>query len=555
MRAKSGILITTFSALSIAFCTGAALYAQTETSPTPVAPPPAPPAVPSSEVAGQDSANDISVTVGKSVLVDFAQPIKRIAVGLPDIAEGTATSPTEIMVSGKTPGQTSLIVWEKGGDRQFFNITVRRNTFESSDRLDVIRRELSIELPGQPVKVSSENGSIFLRGKVKDLSSSQRAVAIAETALAPIGNADTTGKTGQGQSGGGGATGKVVNLLYVDIPVADKQILLKVKFASVDRTKSKQLGINFYSLGLGNTIGGISTGQFTPPSITGPTAGASSIVNGNLITTPGSPAAATFTNELNILAMTPGGLPMGVDIEALESQGVAEILAEPNVLTSNGKQGSILAGGEYPFPVAQAGSGGGGSTITILWKEYGVRLNVIPTITPRGTIRLQVAPEVSALDFANAVQVSGSEVPALTIRRVKTEAELADGQSFIIGGLLDNRETETLQKVPFIGDIPFIGKFFQSMSRTRSNTELIVTVTPEIVDPIPAGTPAPGLKYPTKFLPPNSNIPLHNPDSESTGATAGAQPTTIPVETLIDSQKPETPLVVEGAMGSGGGSK
>src|ERR1035441_2302890 len=168
------------------------------------------------------------------------------------------------MVNGKTPGLTSLIVWQRGGDRQFFNITVRRNTFESSDRLDVIRRELSIELPGQPIKVSSENGSIFLRGKVKDLSSSQRAVAIAETALAPIGNADTTGKTGQGQSGGGGATGKVVNLLFVDIPAAEKQILLKVKFASVDRTKSKQLGINFYSLGLGNTIGGISTGQFTP---------------------------------------------------------------------------------------------------------------------------------------------------------------------------------------------------------------------------------------------------------------------------------------------------
>ena len=156
----------------------------------------------------------------------------------------------------------------------------------------------------------------------------------------------------------------------------------------------------------------------------------------------------------------------------------------------NKQEASILAGGEYPYPVAQA-SAGGQSAISIMFKEYGVRLNFIPTITPRGTIRLQVAPEVSALDFTNAIEISGFDVPAITTRKVKTEVELSDGQSFVLGGLLDNTEAESFQKIPFIGDIPFIGKFFQSMQRTKTNTELVIIVTPEIIAPIPAGTPLP----------------------------------------------------------------
>ena len=170
------------------------------------------------------------------------------------------------------------------------------------------------------------------------------------------------------------------------------------------------------------------------------------------------------------------------------------MLAQPNVLAANGKQASFLAGGEYPYPVVQ-GTSSGSAAVTITFKEYGVRLNFIPTITPRGSIRLQVAPEVSALDFTNAVQVSGFNVPAITTRKVSTEVELSDGQSFLIGGLLDNRETETFQKIPFIGDMPYIGKFFQSMSKNRTNTELIVIVTPEIVAPLAAGAPLPELNY------------------------------------------------------------
>lgn len=482
----------------------------------------------SAMVTNQDSSNDLSVAVGKSVLVDFTQPMLRVAVGLSDISEATPTSPTEIMVNGKTPGQTSLIVWMRGGDRQFFNITVRRNTYESSDRLDVVRRQLMLELPGQSIQVSSENGSIFLRGTVKDLESSNRAVSIASTALAPIVSADAAGKGATTGAPSGESSGKVVNLLYVEVPEAEKQILLKVRFASVDRNKAKQMGINLVSLGLGNTVGSISTGQYSTPTIT-ETPG-----------TTGKTITSTFS-PLNLLVEHPGNLPMGFNVQALETNGVVEVLAEPNLLASNGKEASFLAGGEYPYPVPQSSGTGSATTLTISFKEYGIRLNFIPTITPRGSIRLQVAPEVSSLDFTNAILLSGFEVPAISTRRVKTEVELSTGQSFVIGGLLDNRETETFMKIPFLSSIPVLGRFFESMQKNRTSTELIVMVTPELVDPIQAGDPLPGLNYPKPFLPANSATPVTNPEAKKAGANATPHPT-MPIERLIESQKPETPL-------------
>jgi len=469
------------------------------------------------QVASQDLANELFVTVGQSVLVDTTQPITRVAMGLGDIAEATATTPTEVMVDGKAPGTTSLIIWEARGGRQFFKVVVRPSSTVVEDVLTGVRRELRMELPGQRVKVSAEGGLIFVRGTVKDLNSSQRAVQIASTA------------------------GKVVNLLYVDVPPAQPQILLKVRFASVDRNMEKQLGINIFSTGAANTIGGVSTGQFSPPS-----------VNPSLT---GGPATATISNALNVFLFRPD-LNLGATLQALETQGVVEVLAEPNIVAADGKQASFLAGGEYPFPVVQGIAGGVGGAITIMFKEYGVRLNFIPTVTPRNTVRLQVAPEVSALDFTNAVTISGFTIPGIDIRTVKTEVELRDGQSFAIGGLIDNRENETFEKIPFIGDVPILGKFFQSKVTNRTNTELIVIVTPEIVAPIPAGAPLPELKYPSKFMPPNSKIPMTNPGGEVTGAKPlPPSPPAMPIEKLMDSMKPETPLVTGSGYGSsqGGG--
>jgi pilus assembly protein CpaC len=235
VRTKFGITIAYYGALSFLLCAVSTLQAQT--SPLPDQP---------AAASVQDSTNELYVAVGKTVLVDLAKPIMRVTIGLGDIAVAQAISRTEIMVNGKAPGETSLIIWDTKGGRQFFNVTVRASTAQENDSLDAVRRELRTELPGQTLKISAESGSIFLRGSVKDLASSERAVKIASIA------------------------GKVVNLLNVELPAADPQILLKVRFCSVDRSKEAQYGINLVSLGLGNTVGGITTGQYSPPSITIP---------------------------------------------------------------------------------------------------------------------------------------------------------------------------------------------------------------------------------------------------------------------------------------------
>lgn len=461
------------------------------------------------QASTQDSANELFVAVGKSVLIDVTRPIQRVAVGLGDLAEATVVSPQEILVNGKAAGDTSLIVWEAGGGRQFYNVVVRPSPSIANDRLDGLRRELRAELPGQPIRVTSDNDQIFLRGTVKDLTSSARAMQIASTA------------------------GKAVNLLYVDVPSSDPQILLKVRFASVDRTLEKQFGLNVFSLGGANSIGSVTTGQFSPPGFSG---------------LGSSTPTATLSDFMNLFIFRPD-LNLGATLKALETKGLLEVLAEPNVLAINGKQASFLAGGEYPYPTVQGVTGGGTGAVTIQFKEFGVRLNFIPTVTPRNTIHLQVSPEVSSLDFTNGITISGFVVPGLTVRRVKTDVELKEGQSFAIGGLLDNRETENLSKIPFIGDVPVLGKLFQSIQRTKTNTELLIIVTPEIVAPIPSGTPLPQVNYPVPFMASNSNHPMTNPGPDVTGAKPlpDSSPT-MPVEKLIESMKPEQPLVIEGSM-------
>jgi len=502
--------------LSFAISAGLSSFGTSQAQAPPPPAPGTPAAAPAPVTTGQDSANDLVVGSGKSVLVDCALPVERIAVGSGEIAEATAVSPTEVMLNGKAPGETSLIIWQRGGARQFFNVQVRPVNAVINDRLDSVRRELRTEFPGQPFRVTVENGQVFLRGTVKDLNSSDRAVQIASTA------------------------GKVVNLLYVDVPQADPQILLKVRFASLDRSLSKQLGINIFNLGAGNTIGSVTTQQYSPPTIS-----SSGATTGGGVT--GTGATATLNSLLNVFVFRPD-IDLGATLQALETKGVVQILAEPNVLTLNGKQGSLLAGGQYPYPVIQGTSGGAAAAVTIQFKEFGIRMNFVPTVTPRGTIRLQVAPEVSSLDVANGVTIAGFTVPGLDIRRVKTEVELQDRQSFAIGGLLDNRETQTLSKIPFIGDVPILGKFFQSIDKRKNNTELIVIVTPEVVAPIPAGAPIPQLKFPESFLPSASGIPMNTPDAATLTPTT---PATMPVEKLIESMKPEQPLDTGDSSGGG----
>jgi pilus assembly protein CpaC len=465
---------------------------------------------PSARPAGPAQAAEVTLTVGKSILIDSALPIERVSVGFGEVAEAAVVSPNEVLLNGKAPGETTLIVWQRGGSRLLYNVFVNPSHFLANSRLEAIRSEIAKELPGQKVNLSVEGDLIFLRGNVKDLTSADRAMAIAST------------------------LGKTVNLLYVDVPEAEAQILLRVRFASVDRSASTELGLNLFSTGAGNTVGSVSTGQFSAPSVS------QSSTTGQ--------TTFTLSDALNLFLFR-RDLNLGATIKALQTKGLVEVLAEPNVLAQNGKLASFLAGGEYPFPMVQGATGAGTGAVTIQFKEYGVRLNFVPTITPRKTIQLQVVPEVSSLDFADGVNISGFQVPALTVRRVETAVELSDGQSFAIGGLLDNRDTVNFSKIPFIGDLPILGKFFQSKSVQKQNTELIVIVTPELVRPIPAGAPVPELHYPDKFLAPNSNKDAtRTPGIKTTGPVPMTPPTpSIPFEKLIETLRPDPPIPANGS--------
>jgi len=452
--------------------------------------------------ASQTTASrELSVTVGKSVLVDSPQTIERIAVSNGALAEAVAISPHEVMLNGLAPGETSLIIWQEGGNRLFFDLTVQRN----EARVDGIRREMAQELGGEDkVTITMEGDNVFLRGTVPTLTAAQRAVDIAST------------------------LGKPVNLLRVNIPGTEAQILLKVRFADVDRSATKQLGINLFSLGATNTIGQSATGQFQTPNI--------SAIGGGVVPT------ANLTTPLQVFLFRPD-LNLGATIAALQARNLLQILAEPNVMAINGHNASFLAGGEFPFPNLQGGGAGLGA-VTIQFREFGVRINFTPTVTPRGSIRLEVTPEVSSLDFANGLIFQGFTIPALSTRRMSTAVELEEGQTFAIGGLLDNRDTETFNKIPGLGDIPFFGNLFRSRQITKNNSELLVMVTPELVRPIPKGQPRPDLNRPGEFLPPNtSSNPPQQPGMDVTGPvppTKAPAEATMPVEDLIKMQAAST---------------
>jgi pilus assembly protein CpaC len=435
-------------------------------------------------------ARDLFVTAGKSLVVESPTVIQRVSVADGKIAEAVAITPKEVLVNGLAPGETSLIIWQQGGARLLFDLKVR----PSPARLEAVRQELEKELPGQEVSISLEGESVFLRGTVNDRIAAERAVQIAET------------------------LGKTVNLLYVKTPPAEQQILLKVRFANVDRQASQELGANIFSTGALNTQGSITTQQFQAPRAE---------------FSAGQGAIFSLTDALNIFLFRPD-LDLGATIRALQGKRLLELLAEPNLLAMNGQWASFLAGGEFPIPVVQSGIAGAGA-ITIQWREFGVRINFLPTVTPRGTIRLRVTPEVSSLDYSNAVVLQGFTIPAISTRRVQTEIELESGQSFLIAGLLDNRVIENFSKIPGIGDIPVLGKLFQSRSLTKSNTELLVAVTPELVRPVPPGQPLPGVSMPVPFMKGAPTAAPRTPGIEATGP-APVRPVQekVPVEQLAE---------------------
>jgi pilus assembly protein CpaC len=271
----------------------------------------------------------------------------------------------------------------------------------------------------------------------------------------------------------------VVNVLTFG-PVGAQEVLLEVKFAEVDRSAITQLGINLFDLGQGNTVALTQTGQFGSLQVHNTAQTTTTNGGTTTTTTTATPPTLNVSDYLNLfIART--DIPIGAVIKALQQKNLLQILAEPNLIAVNGKEASFLAGGEFPFPVVQPSQGF--TAVTISFKEFGVQLKFTPVIMPNGNIHLKVAPQVSALDFANALTISGFTVPALSTRKAETEFELQDGQSFVIAGLIDNRVTDLYNKVPGLGDIPILGNFFRSKSAQKTNSELMVLCTARRISP------------------------------------------------------------------------
>jgi pilus assembly protein CpaC len=416
----------------------------------------------------------LRVFLSKSLVVVSPEPLKRVSVTDPAIASAMVVSPNQIMIHGLKAGSVTLLLWDEQEHMQPFDLQVQ---------LDIRPLQASIKqlFPKESIAVSQSGASLVLAGEVSNQAVSEKAAAFAQT---------------------GGAA--VVNLLRAKSHTNDT-VLLQVRFAEVDRTAIQQLGLNIFSTGAANTPGTITTQQFGALSASvGSGAGSSgsgssqnsaSGTIGNKLG--GTSTAVTLSDLLNISVFRPD-LNLGVAIKALEQRNVLQILAEPNLLASNGQEASFLAGGEFPFPVPQGGANS--NTVTIQFKEFGVRLKFIATTLDEGLIRLKVTPEVSTLDYANALTISGFVVPAVSTRRADTQVDLRDGQSFAIAGLIDNRLAEVSSKIPWLGDVPILGKLFRSRSLNRNKTELMVLVTPQIVKPLEPGQTPAGPQFPEQFL-------------------------------------------------------
>jgi len=437
----------------------------------PATPPTANPTTqaPASPNSGQESSEPqtLHLLVGRSLVISSPTRIKRVSLADPEIAEAIVVSPTQVLVNGKKPGGVSLMLWDEQDQSQAFEVSVDIDILGLTQKIHEV-------FPTENVHIDTSRDVVILTGNA---SSSTVADKILEVVK--------------------GAAPKVTSMMQIPAPPTG-EILLQVRFAEVDRTKLNQFGINWISLPGAKNIGTISTQQFAPPSLTGGGVGASGSQIG-------------LSDLLNVFIFRPD-INLAAIIKALQANNILQILAEPDLMTSAGKEASFLAGGEFPYPVPQGGGAGGFVTITIQFKEFGVRLNFTPTFNPDGRIHLKVKPEVSSLDFTNALQFQGFLVPALSTRRMESEIDLADGQSFAIGGLLDNRVTEQLEKIPWIGDVPVLGELFKSHSYNRTRDELLVVVTPTIVKP---GVGQPQLPtFPVPFLEPTTEQQPKAPGSK-----------------------------------------
>jgi pilus assembly protein CpaC len=379
-------------------------------------------------------AEELRLTVGKSVVMDYPEDIRQISTTDGAIIEASPITTREILLNAKGLGQATMVVWSASNQRMFYNVTVDLNT-------ESLRRILRETFPGENIEVRTNGDSISLNGTVSSKEVADRAQALAAV----------TAKT-------------VVNNLFLTPEKVGRQVLLHVKFIELDRVKAQEYGINFTSTGAFNFLGSLQTAAVTAPNLAG-----------------------AFTT-----------LDLSIAVKALQNRNILQILAEPTLVTAENKEGQFLVGGEVPVPVIQGGNNN--NSVTILYREFGVRLRYTPQITGNNTIKLALQQEVSALDYTNATQLQGFTIPALSTRRTDTSVELGEGETFAVAGLLDNRQREISSNIPGVSALPIIGNLFKNRSERKESTELIMLVTPEITMPLRPNDAKPEIVFPNEFL-------------------------------------------------------
>ena len=457
-----------------------------------------------------DAPTDVDLLVGRSTVLNVASPIARVSLTVPDIADAMVTAPTQLLIHGKQPGTISLFVWDRAGAIRTFEVKVRRD-------LTPLIAHVKQLFPGEAIAVIGSGKDVVISGTVSSKYVIEKAADVA-----------------------GGYVDKkenVVNLLKQQEGVASNQVMLRVRFAEVSRSALQELGGAVFSDGNNDMFGRVTTQQFPAPFFdqSGPMLGKTLV----------------FSDYLNLFLFDAKN-QIGAVIKALQGKGVFQSLAEPNLIALNGKEASFLAGGEFPYPIPQGNFG----AFTIQFKEYGVRLNFTPTVLGGDLINLKIRPEVSSLDFNNAVIIEGFRIPALSTRRADTEVELRDGQTFAIAGLMNNTALSSMRKVPGLGDIPIIGTLFKSRAYQKDQSELVVMVTPIIVKRnapgVSEGLPAlvePFLGAPSKTLPqPDAYVgsPRYAPKTKAPAAAPAANETPAPAagaqQTASPAQLPSRPV-------------
>lgn len=364
----------------------------------------------------------ITISRGSTAIVTRPDSITRISVADPEIAEPVVIPPNQVLINAVRVGSTSLILWGRDNVPRMFTVEVTADVAS-------LQRQIDELFPEAGVTVKSTGTSIVLSGQVRDPQTVRKVTELAETMGIPI-----------------------VSNLQAPPP---EQILLHVEFAEVSKSALKEMGGDLVRILNPRTIDH-ALGEDDDMLI------------------------ETLSEGIVTLMVEGDRSRLDAVIRLLKNTGDFRSLAQPNLVTREGQQASFLAGGEFPFPTVQ---GNNSNAITVVWKEFGIRLNFTPAITNSGNVRLLVAPEVSSLDFANGLTISGYSIPSILARRVQTDVELRPGQTLAIGGLMDNSITKEVDKIPILGDIPIIGFFFKSEAARQNMTELLVLVTPYVLDP------------------------------------------------------------------------